>query len=214
MFSPRVLGADTLVVVSAARVEYYDGATWARRLNIAMKIGIVAAFAVALLAPLDHLDGKGMAFRAPLFCGAALVVPILDRWRPRDPYPHVADAIVVAPFLLDTIGNLAGIYDTLNFTDDVLHTVNWVLLVLAFHAFRFRSASDERDAVFLGAGFGALAIVGWEIAEWIVAETGAGGDLALTYDDTIGDLTLSTTGGVIGSVLGVRLFGHRRAGAQ
>ena len=158
--------------MAAARVEYYDGTNWARRLNLVMKVGIVTAFAVALLAPLDHLDGKGMAFRAPLFCGAALVVPAFDRWRPRHPYPHVADALVVAPFLLDTLGNLAGVYDTFNFTDDVLHTVNWVLLVLAFHAFRFRSAADDRDAALLGAGFGALAIVAWEIAEWVSPRPG------------------------------------------
>jgi hypothetical protein len=191
-----------------ARVEEHDASAWAMRLNVAMKVGIAAAFAVALLAPLDQLDGKGMGFRAPFFCGSALIVPVLTRLRPRSPYPHLADSLIVAPFLVDTLGNLLGFYDNFNGTDDVLHTVNWILLVLAFHAFRFRSVPDNRDARFLGAGFGALAIVVWEIAEWVVQETGAGGGLALTYADTIGDLALSTTGGVIGSLLGVALFGH------
>ena len=196
-------------MADAAQVERYDATTWAHRLNVAVKVAIVAAFAVALLVPLGHLDGKGMAFRAPLFCGVAIVVPIVQRMRPLDPYPHVADAVLVAPFLLDTLGNLAGVYDSYEGTDDVLHLVNWVLLVFAFHAFRFRRAPDNRDAWLLGAGFGALAIVVWEIAEWLVAETGAGGGLALTYDDTVGDLALSTTGGMIGSALGVRLLGYR-----
>lgn len=194
-----------------AHVECYDLRQWAARCNALVKIGIVVAFAVAVFVPLDALDGKGMGFRAPFFVGVAAIIPLLHRRRRWMPYPHVADALVVSPFLVDTLGNLLGFYDRYNFTDDVLHTVNWVLLVLAFHAFRFRSAPDDRDAVLLGAGFGALAIVVWEIAEWIVQETGAGGGLALTYPDTIGDLALSTSGGVVGSVLGVVLFGH---GAQ
>ena len=61
----------------------------------------------------------------------------------------------------------------------------------------------------LGYGFGALAIVGWEAMEWLVSEDGIGGadGLALTYGDTIGDLVLSTTGGLLGSWIGVRRLG-------
>lgn len=189
-------------------VERLDGAAWAWRLAMGMKVALAAAFAVALVVPLDHLEGKGMAFRFPLFMLSAVVVPLA--WRRRfSPYPATADSLVVAPFLLDTLGNLLGIYDSFDATDDVLHTINWVLLVAAFHAWRFRRTGDWRDARLLGAGIGALAIVGWEIAEWIVAETGAGGGLSLTYDDTIADLALSTVGGAVGSGLGVRLFGPR-----
>ena len=74
---------------------------------------------------------------------------------------------------------------------------------------RFRNVHDRRDAVLLGYGFGALAIVWWEILEWVVSEDGIGGagGLALTYGDTIGDLLLSSTGGLIGSILAVRRLG-------
>jgi hypothetical protein len=198
-------------MMSEPSVEFHDARPWASRVNVAMKIAIVVVFAIAIFVPLDVLEGKGMAFRAPFFVGVAGVVPLIQRFRPRSPYPHVADGLIVAPFLVDTLGNLLGFYDRYNATDDVLHTVNWILLVLAFHALRFRSAPDNRDARLLGAGFGALAIVFWEIAEWIVQETGAGGGLSLTYGDTIGDLTLSTSGGIVGSFLGVALFGHRAA---
>lgn len=198
------------------RVEAMDATSAARRFNLAMKVGIVAAFAVAILVPLDHLEGKAMGMRIPLFVGAAAVVPLLEKFRrsPRDPYPHVADGLLVAPFLVDTLGNVLGIYDSFSATDDVLHCLNWILLVSAFQAFRFRRTDVTSEAILLGAGFGALAIVAWEIMEWAVDETGAGGGLGLTYGDTIGDLTLSTTGGIIGSILGVRLFSaignHRR----
>ena len=178
-----------------------------------MKAALALAFVVALTVPLEQLEGKGMGFRFPLFMLSAAVVPLA--WRRRfSPYPATADVLVVAPFLLDTLGNLVGLYDSYDVTDDVLHTLNWVLLVAAFHAWRYRrggsaEAMSGADAWLLGAGIGALAIVGWEIAEWIVAETGAGGGLALTYGDTVGDLALSTAGGMVGSWLGVRYLGRR-----
>lgn len=194
-------------------VARLDSGAWGVRLAVAMKAALVLAFVVALTVPLDHLEGKGMGFRFPLFMLSTVVVPVA--WRRRfAPYPATADVLVVLPFLLDTLGNLLGFYDSLAATDDVLHTSNWVLLVSAFHAWRFRridpvSDLSKADAWLLGAGIGALAIVGWEIAEWIVAETGAGGGLSLTYGDTIGDLALSSAGGMIGSFLGVRCFRRR-----
>ena len=180
--------------------------------NMVVKIALVASFAIAIgLAP-DTVDGKAMGFRAPLFLAPVIVVPILARVRGWRPYPHTADALLAAPFLLDTLGNLLGIYDDYPRTDDVLHTINWVLLVGAFHAFRFRNVSDRRDAVLLGYGFGAVTIVVWEVLEWAVSEDGFGGagGLALTYEDTIGDLFLSSTGGLVGSILAVAWLGPRR----
>ncbi|WP_423919560.1 hypothetical protein [Candidatus Poriferisodalis sp.] len=183
---------------------------------MAFKVALALCFVVAIAVPLDHLEGKGMAFRFPLFMLSAVVVPLA--WRGRfGPYPATADVLIVAPFLIDTLGNLAYVYDTFDATDDVLHAVNWILLVGAFHAWRYRRGGganrlSRTDAWLLGTGLGALAIVGWEAAEWIVAETGAGGGLDLTYDDTVADLVLSTGGGMIGSVLAVTLFPSRPAG--
>lgn len=169
------------------------------------KLALATAFVIAITVPLDHLEGKGMGFRFPLFMASTIVVPLA--WRGRfSPYPSTADILVVSPFLIDTLGNLLGVYDSFDQTDDVLHFLNWTLLVGAFHAWRFRRTDSTRDAMLLGAGIGALAIVGWEIAEWIVAETGAGGGLNLSYEDTVGDLALSTGGGIVGSVAAVRIF--------
>ncbi|MCY3642152.1 MAG: hypothetical protein OXG41_01115 [Acidimicrobiaceae bacterium] len=191
-----------------AGVERLDARRGAVPAAIGIKVALALAFVVALTVPLDQLEGKGMAFRFPVFMLSAVLVPLA--WRRRfSPYPATADVLLVAPFLIDTLGNLVGLYDAYEATDDVMHTFNWVLLVAAFHAWRFRrsphaGAMSKFDAWLLGVGIGALAIVGWEIAEWIVAETGAGGGLALTYDDTVGDLALSTVGGMLGSWLGVQ----------
>jgi len=180
-----------------------------------MKVGLVVAFAVAIGLTPDTVEGKAMGFRAPLFLAPIVIVPILARWRAWQPYPHTADALLAAPFLIDTLGNLLGVYDNFLRTDDVLHALNWILLVGAFHAFRFRNVHDRRDAVLLGYGFGAVAIVWWEVLEWAVSEDGFGGAgaLALTYEDTVGDLFLSSTGGLVGSLLAVWLLGPRRTRA-
>jgi hypothetical protein len=152
-----------------------------------------------------------MGFRAPLFLAPAVAVPLLARLRRWQPYPHLADALASAPFLADTLGNLFGFYDEYPPTDDVLHAVNWALLAAAYHGFRFRNVHHRDDAVLLGYGFGAIAIIWWEAMEWAVSEDGWGGagGLALTYTDTVGDLVLSSTGGLVGSIVAVRLLGPR-----
>ena len=50
----------------------------------------------------------------------------------------------------------------------------------------------------------------WEAVEWVIQEMGTTG-LQLTYDDTIGDLVLSTSGGVLGAVLTARALTRREA---
>lgn len=200
-------------VVMSTQVLTFDTKSWTRRANLAVKTTLAVSFAIAIFVPLEVLEGKAMAARAPLFLAPAVLVPAIARFRRWDPYPHVADALLSLPFALDTLGNLLGFYDEYPVTDDVLHAVNWVFLVAAFHAFRFRNVDDTRDAVLLGYGFGALAIVAWEAFEWVVSEDGLGGadGLSLTYGDTIGDLVFSSTGGLVGSLLAVRLLGPRAA---
>lgn len=189
-------------------VDEVDATKW---LNYLVKVLLIGSFAVAILIPPDVIEGKAIPFRAPLFLAPAVLIPILARVRAWQPYPHTADLFLSLPFLVDTLGNLLGFYDEWTVTDDILHLANWVFLVIAYHAFRFRNVFDRRNAVFLGYGVGAIAIVWWEIMEWVVSEDGIGGagGLSLTYGDTIGDLFLSSTGGLIGSVLAVAWLGPR-----
>lgn len=181
-------------------------------LNGIVKVGIVAAFFIAIVFQPDVVEGKAMGFRAPLFLAPAILVPIIAKARNWEPYPHTADMLLTAPFLLDTLGNLLGFYDEWPVTDDILHFINWVLLVASFHAFRFRNVWDRKDAVLLGYGVGALLIVWWEIMEWAVSEDGFGGagGLSLTYEDTVFDLFLSSTGGLVGSLVALAALGPAR----
>lgn len=181
-----------------------DPAAW---MNIVIKVVLIASFAIAIFVTPDVVAGKNMGARAPLFLAPAVIVPIIGRVRRWSPYPHLADALLSIPFLLDTLGNLLGFYNDYGSTDDVLHFVNWVFLVMAFHAFRYRNIHDHRDAIFLGYGFGAIAIIVWEAFEWLISDAGPfAGDvpdaLSLTYGDTVGDLVISSTGGLVGSLIG------------
>ena len=191
-------------------VDRQDATRW---INLGVKLCLFSAFFVALVFQPDVVEGKAMPYRAPLFLAPAVIVPVLARTRGWRPYPHTADALLSAPFLIDTLGNLFGFYDSYSVTDDVLHAVNWVLLVAAFHAFRFRNVADNHDALLLGYGFGAIAIIWWEGLEWVVSTDGFGGagGLDLTYGDTVGDLFLSSTGGLIGSIVGVMWLGRLRS---
>lgn len=193
------------------RVLAYDRATWVKAANIAIKVALVAAFAIAIIFEPSGAQGKGMEYRAPVFLGSAIFVPVIAIMRKWEPFPHTADALLASPFLLDTVANTAGFYERFNVTDDVLHLVNWILLVGAFHAFRFRNVHHRNDAILLGYGIGGLAIIWWEGFEWVLSTEGPlagdGGGLALGYTDTVGDLILSSSGGLLGSILAIAVLG-------
>jgi hypothetical protein len=182
-----------------------------RRILWGVRIALVVALAFSVAFPdLPQFEGKGMAFRAPFFLLPMAAVPIGWRLRGRhEPYPYLADALIVSPFLVDTLGNALNFYNSYDATDDVLHLLNWVLLVAGIALLLLRTSMPRLAAWALGYGIGALAIIWWEAAEWLVQELGTAG-LQLTYGDTIGDLMLSSTGGAIGALLAVR-FGPRGA---
>jgi hypothetical protein len=163
---------------------------------------LVLALAFSVAFPdLPQFEGKGMAFRAPFYLLPMAAVP--SGWRlrgRRPPYPYIADALVIAPFLADTLGNAFNFYNSFKSTDDVLHFINWVLLVAGITLLLLRTYLRPLAAWALAYGIGAAAIIWWEAAEWMVQELGTAG-LDLTYGDTIGDLVLSSTGGAVGAAL-------------
>ncbi len=169
-----------------------------------VRIALVVALGVSVAFPdWEQFAGKGMAFRAPFYLLPVAVVPLVWKLRgSHQPYPYLVDALVVAPFLLDTLGNVFNFYNNYNSTDDVLHFFNWVLLMGGVTLALGRTGIGKLNAWSLGWGFGALAIVWWEAAEFLVQELGTAG-LDLTYEDTVGDLLLSSTGGAVGAALAV-----------
>ena len=112
-----------------------------RRIMWGVKGALAASLLAGLLFPdIPGVAGKGWPERCLGYPLSALVVPILwklnskRRSRAGDhthPYPHLADGLLVTPFVLDLLGNLANLFDTISWFDDALHFTNWIFLVLA-----------------------------------------------------------------------------------
>ena len=190
--------------VSALRLLIAGDPT--RAFNWLAKILLVAMLLLGLLFPdWSQFEGKAWPARAASYPLAALIVPIW--WwarqragKPTGRYPHLVDVFLVLPFLLDIAGNVANLYDTVVNFDDALHFLNWTFLAAAIVIALAPLGLAKWNRILLGTGFGATAIIIWEIVEYLIAESGTTG-LNLTYKDTISDLGLSTLGGAVGATL-------------
>ncbi|MEE2769424.1 MAG: hypothetical protein VX833_09445 [Actinomycetota bacterium] len=170
-----------------------------------IKLFLGGCLLAGLLFPnIPGVEGKGWPERCIGYPFSALVIPIVWHLRGRrSNYPYLADGLLVSPFALDLFGNLVNLFDTVDVFDDALHFVNWTLLVAAFVLLLDGRQLQRWNVVLLGVGFGAMAIIAWEAVEWVIQEMGTAG-LQLTYDDTVGDLVLSTVGGAVGAAVASR----------
>lgn len=180
----------------------------ARTVNLLVKVSFAALMAVVVFVPdLPGFAGKAPLARALSYPLAAVVIPVgwWLRGRPA-PYPHLADALVGAPFVIDLAGNVPDLYDRFGWWDDANHVWNWALLCAGVGLLLRRSPRVTDPLVLAGlvAGFGALSIIWWEAAEYI-AFIRTSPELDTAYTDTLGDLLLSSGGGLVAAVvLGAR----------
>ena len=122
--------------------------------------------------------------------------------RPKRPYPHAIDLCIVLPFLMDTAGNALDLYDAIVWFDDLMHFLTWIPWVVAFGLLLITYAPPVPPwAVFgLVLGFGAVTHILWELAEYVTFIRG-GPEEDTAYTDTLGDLTLSLSGSVVGALI-------------
>jgi len=179
--------------------------------NGALKLALVALLAFAIARQdLPQFHGKSMTGRALGYPVAALIVPVtwwIVSRRRRVRYPVVVDMLVVAPFVIDMIGNAANLYDTVSWWDDVNHLCNWAILVGGFGVLLLSTELDRWPLFGLAVGFGAVTAILWELLEYVTFIRHSP-ELETAYHDTLGDLTLGLTGSVIAAALVVR-FGRR-----
>lgn len=171
-------------------------------LNLAAKLFLVALLVYAMTnLELDRFAGKAMTARAFLYPVSIVVIPIGWALRGRKPpYPHLADLLLVLPFLIDVGGNALDLYNTVVWFDDAAHAVTWMFLVLAVGSLILRVGLEPWITACLAIGFGAVSHILWEIIEFVAMWIGSPG-LQLTYGDTIGDLALSLCGTVIAGLV-------------
>jgi hypothetical protein len=176
--------------------------------NVTLKLALVAllAFAVARQ-DLPQFRGKSMTGRAIGYPIAAVLVPVswwLVSRRRRVRYPIAVDMLIVAPFVIDMIGNAANLYDTVSWWDDVNHLCNWAILVGGFGVLLLSTELGRWPLFGLAVGFGAVTAILWELLEY-VAFIRNSPELATAYHDTLGDLALGLSGSVIAATLVARL---------
>ena len=113
------------------------------------------------------------------------------------------------PFLIDTAGNAANLYDTVNHWDDLNHLVNWAILTAGFGQLLVRLPLQRAIAWGLAVGFGAVTAVLWEFGEYYTFIRHSP-ELRTAYTDTLGDLALGLTGSAIAATLTVTFLWPRK----
>jgi hypothetical protein len=109
--------------------------------------------------------------------------------------------------LIDTLGNVFDLYDTIVWWDDANHFVNWALLTGAFGQFLLRLRLGVLNTFALAVGFGAVTAVLWEFGEYVTFIRNSP-ELDTAYTDTLGDLALGLTGSTVAAFVTAG-FRHR-----
>ena len=162
----------------------------------------------------EQFEGKGFGWR---LVGAAVIVLIVPAmWTltgRRAPYPYAADALLTAPWLVDVLGNVFDLYDTVSWWDDANHFVNWALLSSGIGLLVLRARLLPLVSAALVAGIGAFLAIVWELGEYVVFIHDNEDELATAYRDTLGDELLGTCGALLAG-LTVFLVARRRRGTM
>jgi hypothetical protein len=173
-------------------------------MNIAAKAALIGLVVYGALRPdLPQFEGKAMNARLFTFGLSAVILPVV--WlivRPKRPYPHAIDLCIVLPFLMDTAGNALDLYDAIEWFDDLMHFLTWIPWVVAFGLLLITYAPPVPPWTVFGLvlGFGAVTHILWELAEYVTFIRG-GPEEDTAYTDTLGDLTLSLSGSVVGALI-------------
>src|SRR5712691_6595024 len=181
-------------------------------LDVAVKAALVGLLLFAVVRrDLPQFQGKAVVGRALAYPLAALIVPAVWWIRGRrGSYPYALDILLVLPFLIDTAGNAANLYDTIDWWDDLNHFVNWAILTSAFGQLLVRLPVGRLAAWGLAVGFGAVTAILWEFAEYYTFIRNSP-ELRTAYTDTLGDLALGLTGSVVAALVTVTLLWPERA---
>ncbi len=168
--------------------------------TLGLKLLLVAVLAFGAFSGAEQFEDKAFGWRLLTYPLATVVVPI--GWSlagGHRPYPAAIDNLLVAPFLIDVLGNAFDLYDSIWWWDDANHFVNWALLSGAAALFLVRVRAAPWPAMALVIGFGATTAVLWELAEYFAFIRNSS-ELATAYEDTLLDLLLGLLGAVFASV--------------
>ena len=170
--------------------------------DIAVKVALVALIVIAMAYPdLGNVRGKAAPLRAIAYPAGVLIVPAIWwlRFRSR-PFPWLGDLLVSLPWFTDTLGNRLNLFDSLWWFDDWMHFMNWGLLTAGLLVLTLPSPAGWWRTIERALALGVPLAVGWELAEY-VAFIRTSPELGTAYTDTLGDLTLGTTGSIVSALV-------------
>jgi hypothetical protein len=124
--------------------------------------------------------------------------------RRRMPFPVIPDILIGLPFLIDVVGNALNLYDTVDRWDDLNHLVNWALHTAAIGLLLRYGGWGFWTRVVLAFAWAVTSAVLWEFAEFVTFVPNSP-EAATAYRDTLGDLALGMTGGLVAALLTARL---------
>lgn len=184
-------------------------------LDLALKLALVVLLLLAVVFPdWEQFEGKAIGTRILTYPLSGLLVPagwwLFFRGRP---YPFAADVVVILPFVIDTAGNAANLYNSIWWWDDANHFVNWGLLTAAFLLVVRPLRLTWWNLLTLGIGFGAATAIAWEVLEYFAFIRNSP-ELETAYTDTLGDLVLGLCGSTAASGLMAVGYQHRELPAR
>jgi drug/metabolite transporter superfamily protein YnfA len=177
-------------------------------------VATVAQLAVATWVPgIERFADKAFGARLAAYPAMMLLVPAIwwltvKRRRPEATPPYVAFALIMLGFLVDTTGNSFDLYDSVTWWDDMNHFVNWFFLLAGIGLIIARDLGPRWAQVLLVTGLGCLLALGWELGEWYTFIR-HGTELDTAYEDTLGDMTLGSSGAFLAALLVARVASRR-----
>jgi uncharacterized membrane protein YjdF len=180
-------------------------------LDLGLKVLLVGLLAFGAFSGLQQFEGKAFGWRLLTYPLSAILVPAVWHFagRPK-PYPYAIDMLVVAPFLVDVLGNTFDLYDSVDWWDDANHFVNWALLSLAVGLLLLRLGVGPWTALVLVTGVGATLAILWELAEYFAFIRG-GSEESTAYTDTLGDEVLGLSGSIVAGLVTAAVARRRRS---
>lgn len=210
---------DAARTASSATMSGMRARRWA---DLAGKALLLALLLSAVIWPdLSGVKEKAGTARLVIYPLGGLAVPLwwwvygrrrARRERPTTPasFPWLADLLVTLPWFLDLLGNRLGLFDSIQWWDDMMHFLNWLLLTAGvLLAWAPRRAASRGLMVMVGLGFGTTAAVAWELGEYATFVRHSA-ELSTAYTDTLGDLALGSLGALLaGLIIGQIVHGQR-----
>lgn len=181
-----------------------------KTVNIILKLGLIGLLAHAIwFSDLPQYKNKAIALRAIFYPLIALMTWIIwkiaSRHKKRTEYPHIIDICLTFVVAFDLLGNTLALYDKITWWDDFMHlmlSIPWVLV--AGYMLRKKSLPPIVIAGLVVA-YGSTSHIIWELLEYLSFVRSNPTESLTAYQDTMGDLALSTIGTLIGAWISFRL---------